>query len=295
MLDADYPSMLRGAVRAMKQHVSDLVMCMSNRIDEIYKRIEAIPVPLKGDPGERGEPGIPGPAGKDGLSITGPQGLKGDPGETIAGPPGPRGEKGDHGEGIKGDKGDPGPKGESIVGPEGRAGRDALQIDILPAVDLARSYPRGTYARYDGGIIRSYRDTAPGEMLDKAGWEVVIAGIAEIIVTQGDDPRLFIAHSRLTGKDTIVNQFRVPAMIYRDIYKPESEYLRGDVVTWGGSTWHCQADNPKTAPSDSSEWRLMVKEGRRGKDGKDGERGPQGLPGKDGKDLTQLGFDGQKY
>ena len=67
------------------------------------------PVPVKGDPGERGERGEPGPKGDRGeRGEPGERGPKGDPGER--GEPGERGPKGDPGE--RGERGEQGPKGE---------------------------------------------------------------------------------------------------------------------------------------------------------------------------------------
>ena len=67
------------------------------------------PVPVKGDPGERGERGEPGPKGEPGER--GERGPKGEPGER--GERGPKGEPGERGEpGPKGDRGDTGPRGE---------------------------------------------------------------------------------------------------------------------------------------------------------------------------------------
>ena len=67
------------------------------------------PVPVKGDPGERGERGEPGPKGDPGeRGERGEPGPKGDPGER-----GDRGERGERGEqGPKGEPGERGPKGE---------------------------------------------------------------------------------------------------------------------------------------------------------------------------------------
>jgi hypothetical protein len=162
-------------------------------------------------------------------------------------------------------------------------------------VDPSRSYPRGTYARFDGGVIRSFRDTIPNEPLEKAGWEVVIAGLSGIEVLQQEDPRRFLVRCRLTGGGEKETEFRIPVLLYRGVFSSGEKYSRGDVVTWGGSAWHCQADEPASGPGKSGDWKLMVKEGQRGKDGKEGERGPQGPPGRDGRDLTQLALDGRKY
>lgn len=245
---------------------------------------------IAGPPGIDGKDGPPGPPGPKGDSIKGDKGDRGEKGDSVAGPPGPPGPPGQRGE--------RGEKGESVVGPAGSAGRDgkdALEVDILPGVDLSRSYPRGTFARHDGGIIRSFRDTIPGEDLERSGWEVILAGVAELSVAQGEDPRSFTVLSRRTGKEAVATTFRFPAMVYRGIYSKDAVYAAGDVATWGGSSWHCQSDNPKSVPGRDGDWKLIVKEGRPGKDGKEGERGPQGPPGKDGRDLTQIGFDGGKH
>ena len=337
MTDPDDRAVVKGVIRAIKEHIAEVVGGLSFRLDDIDRRLRSIPDPIKGekgDPGERGEkgepglaiPGPPGPKGDPGESIKGetgdrgpegqqgrdgsdggegPSGPKGDPGESIKGDRGERGEKGDPGETIIGPAGPIGEKGETITGPPGKdgaPGRDALQIDILSTVDLSRAYPRGTYARHDGGIIRSFKDSIAGEELERS-WEVVLGGIAEIEVFQDpDDPRIFGVRTRLTGRKTKaedVNLFRVPVMLYRGIWKPEGEYGRGDVVTYGGSTWHCLTDGAKLMPSENGskdpQWRLIVKEGRRGKDGSEGKQGPPGKDGKDGRDLTQLAFDGSKH
>jgi hypothetical protein len=177
-----------------------------------------------------------------------------------------------------------GKDGESIVGPPGLNGRDALQVDILPSIDLTRSYPRGTFALYDNGIVRSYRNTLPGEAFDKSGWEVVVPGVADITMDRADDLRTFMFGFRKTGGELKQAIFSMPVMIYRGIFKMGDQYDIGDVVTWGGSAWHSQVNNNKSEPGKNDDWKLMVKEGRKGKDGKDGEQGPQGPPGRPGMD-----------
>ncbi len=84
------------------------------------------PVPVKGDPGDRGERGEQGPKGDRGeRGEAGERGPKGDRGEAgERGPKGDRGEqgpKGDRGEtGERGPKGDRGETGER--GPKGEPG-----------------------------------------------------------------------------------------------------------------------------------------------------------------------------
>jgi hypothetical protein len=86
------------------------------------------------------------------------------------------------------------------------------------------------------------------------------------------------------GNDVKEFAFSVPAMIYRGIYRESTNYMRGDVVTWSGSAWHCSADTSDKPGDGSTSWTLAVKEGRKGKDGKDGDPGTEGKPGAPGRD-----------
>lgn len=53
---------------------------------------------------------------------------------------------------------------------------------------------------------------------------------------------------------------------YCGVYVDGRSYDRGDLVTWGGSAWHCN-EATATKPGDGSKgWTLMVKRGRDGKD-----------------------------
>lgn len=86
---------------------------------------------------------------------------------------------------------------------------------------------------------------------------------------------------------------RLPVPLYRGIWR-EGRYERGDVVTFGGSTFVAQEDTDEK-PEAGKAWRLAVKRGRDGKDGKNGERGLKGDKGDPGRDLTQMGLDGKKW
>lgn len=228
-----------------------------------------------GPRGEHGEPGAlgeAGPAGKDGL--VGPQGPQGLPGE-----PGVRGEAGASGESIKGDagpRGEPGMRGErgevglqgerGVRGDAGEPGRDGAELDILPSIDEAKSYRRGTWASHNGGLMRAARQTdavKDGAILE-AGWTVMVEGLAAIVVTQDADPREIMVAAMLTSGVKVASSFRVPVVLERGVWR-QGDYEQGDGVTWDGSYWIAQrktADKPGT----SDAWRLAVKRGRDGKD-----------------------------
>ena len=206
-----------------------------------------------------------------------PAGAKGEPGASV------KGEQGD-----KGDKGDKGDAAEPIhpdtvalmvreaveravaalpVAKDGEPGRDAAQLEPLPSIDEAKSYPRGTWASHAGGLLRAARATDPvTDGLAKAGWVVMVEGVAAVVVSQGDDPRELSVAAMLTSGVKAVTDFRVPLMIYRGVWK-DGAYEAGDTITWDGSLWHCEAPTAGK-PGESGGWKLVAKRGRDGKDGK---------------------------
>ena len=58
--------------------------------------------------------------------------------------------------------------------------------------------------------------------------------------------------------------FAFPVPLYRDTYAAGKTYQSGDMVTWGGSLWHC--DKPTAETPGGGGWTLAVKKGRPGKD-----------------------------
>lgn len=247
----------------------------------------------KGEAGQDGAKGKDGAPGRDGVD--GKDGKDGEKGEV--GPQGERGEKGldgapgaDGKDGAKGADGLPGKDGQdgkdgidgksvdvseitSIVktlvgeafakvelpkdGLKGEDGRDAMHLQILPSIDEAKSYPRGTYASFKGGLWRSYEMT-----FGMRGWECIVNGVAEVKLEDVDDrtsKMLFVMSNGSEFEKTINSD----AMLYRGVFKDnaESAYQKGDVVTCAGSTWHCNSET-KARPGTNSDWTLIVKKGR---------------------------------
>lgn len=247
----------------------------------------------KGDAGEKGEAGLQGVAGVDGkdgapgpTGERGPQGERGIDGKDGAhgerglpgeigpqGAPGLNGKDGSPGErGIQGEKGDPGQNGspgdrgpvgeKGIDGKDGRDGRDgvdgrdAAEI-VIHEFDSSRSYVRGTFAAKDAGLQR----------FDGKDWQVIVRGVQSIeTIFDESDPRIVTVKTVLTGGIVEEKTARIPMLVYSGIWKAEQEYQAGDVVTWDGSAWHCEAKSTKAAPGKSSDWKLMVKRGTAGKD-----------------------------
>lgn len=282
----------------VREAVAVSARALADRLDSLEAQIREIPAGPKGDRGETGAvgaPGEPGPAGEKGEKgdpgERGADGLPGLPGENGApgepGPPGPDGARGPEGApGAKGERGEEGPQGP--IGPAGEAGakgdpgadgrdgrdgkdgrdgangRDALAIDVLPSIDQTRSYPKGTFASYRGGIWIARSDTHELE-----GWDCIVNGYdsVECIVI---DEREWGMKATLSNGRVVQKTARSAHVLDRGVFSEGRAYEAGDGVTFGGSWWIAKKDAPEGKPGLSGDWRLAVKKGRDGKDGRNG-------------------------
>ena len=268
-------------VSFVRSFVLRQIDAVNARNDAIEAALKAIPAGAKGDAGERGDPGPAGERGDPGPS--GPPGKDADP-DLIAelvqqhvagavaliprpkdGEPGPAGMKGKDAEPIHPDTVKAMvleavqkavaeiPKAKD--GRDGLHGRDAAELAILPGLDPDKDYATGTYARHKGGLVRVNADD----------YDVIVNGI-EITTLEQKDERTFVINVQMTDGKIESKVVTIPAIIYRGIWS-EGAYEKGDVVTWSGSAWHCQAPTTERPRSGTTDWKLMVKEGRPGKDG----------------------------
>ena len=77
----------------------------------------------------------------------------------------------------------------------------------------------------------------------------------------GDDERT-ITLSLGAGEDKRSQSITLPVILDRGLFKEAQRYEKGDGVTWGGSFWIAQKDDPIGKPGESDDWRLAVKKGR---------------------------------
>ena len=157
---------------------------------------------------------------------------------------------------------------DGMNGKDGQPGRDAAHIEILPGIDESKSYQRGTYAKHNGGLWRSFEQT-----FGYKGWECIVDGVANLSIEQ-EGERGFKAIASLSSGTITEKSITMPVSIYRGVWK-SGIYEQGDNVTWGGSQWHCEeATEDKPGEAGSKGWRLSVKCGRNGKDGINGKDAP---------------------
>lgn len=218
-----------------------------------------------GAPGERGLKGDAGDRGADGLSafeIAKRSGFSGSEGEWLLWLRGKDGRDGANGaDGQNGQDGRDGLKGET--------GRDALEIDVLDGIDERRSYPRGTFAAVNGGMLRAARATDPiegGRNIRDAGWTTIMRGIASDVETLEDGGRFAVRTVTYSDGAVDVQRRQTAMQINRGVWSASVSYQPGDIVSSNNSQWVAMAETRSAPPGNA--WRLCVRNGRDGRDRK---------------------------
>ncbi|GCW48278.1 phage portal protein [Escherichia coli] len=111
--------------------------------------------------------------------------------------------------------------------PAPQDGRDATALEILPAIDDQKSFPRGTYATHQGGLWRAYEKTH-----GMRGWECLVDGVADIDVSMTGERSFTVVVRQSSGQRT-EKTFSLPVMLYRGVFRAGETYHPGDTVTWG--------------------------------------------------------------
>ncbi len=270
----DAQKMADDVFEAVRGYLAKALGPFETRFRALEDAVAAIPAGEKGERGEKGEVG---------ESIAGP---KGDPGEK--GEPGAKGEAGPEGKSItaadvapliadyvaKSVALIPVPKDDEAVSKavaaiprakDGDPGRDAAHLEILPAIDEAKTYPRGTYAKHANGFWRAFEQTQ-----GMRGWECLVAGLASAKAEKTGEREFTITMALSDGTQT-VEKVSHPLAIYRGVFVEGKDYEPGDQVSWGAHQWHCNEPTTEKPIEGGKAWTLAVKRGRSGKDGRDGK------------------------
>lgn len=129
------------------------------------------------------------------------------------------------------------------------AGKDGADVD-WPTVEMK---------------LREMVDAIPRPKDGKDGRDGF--SLEDFDIKRGDDQRtlIFCFEGKEAGYEY---EMTLQHPIYCGVFKEGQDYMPGDMVTWGGSLWHCNEatkEKPEAGP-----WTLAVKKGRDGKDGKNG-------------------------
>lgn len=256
----------------------------------VDKAVSDLELP-KGEPGSDGDPGKDGRSAYDIAVDNGFDGTEAEWLDSLKGQPGDKGEPGE-----TGDTGEPGADAdpeevERLVAdrvaravdealpalveqakadlaemvqkaagaiPVPKDGKDAAQIDVLPAIDFDKVYERGTWAMHEGGLWRAHANT-----VGSRGWECVVKGVARY--SEEWEGRTLTTRTVFSDGTEHVTERMFPVPMDAGVFKDGATYRPGDGVTWGGSFWLCQEETTEK-PGVSDAWRLAVKRGRDGKD-----------------------------
>jgi hypothetical protein len=249
----------KAIAEATARVVKEALRPLSDRIEAIERRLDALPAPKDGkdaDPREtaavvRQEIDEELKALREAIdAIPPPPEIPDIPAmvkEAVEALPKPK-------DGKDGAKGDPGEPGEP-----GPAGKDGVGL-------------AGALIDRDGGLVVTLTDGSTRELGPVVGKDGAPGadgrdglGFEEMSEELADDGRTII---RRYVRGDVVKEFRhtFSVVLDRGVFKTGETYRAGDGVTWAGSYWIAQEDTSEK-PDGGKGWRLAVKRGRDGKDG----------------------------
>lgn len=109
-------------------------------------------------------------------------------------------------------------------------------------------------------------------------------GFEDMNVELLDDGRT-VNFKFVRGDDVKEFPIKFPVMLYQKGYQSDRVYYQGDVVSFGGSTYHADAEVVGEVPGVSPNWTQQTAAGLRGSRGERGIAGKDGKNGVNGKDL----------
>lgn len=231
--------------------------------------LRQVPPPINGRDGADGAdgaPGAPGEKGDPGQSVTAEQ-VAELVRSAVAEIPAPR----------DGKDGRDGTDGKSFSLDEVRALVDA---SCAAAVKAAQAEWALDFERRAHGVLERAVERMPRPKDGADGKDGRDAFNLDDLTVEHDGARK-VTLKFVRGDLVKSFDLRVPAVMYRGIYQAGDTYESGDLCTFGGSLWHCNAETKDKPGEGSAPWSLCAK---RGRDGKSGEPGKPGSPGRDGKD-----------
>lgn len=233
-------------VRAVRAELDKRFAKLEPRFSELQQR-QMTPGPQ----GERGEPGQSVKA-EDVLSI-----LRAELMEMVKAIPPPKdGQRGEQGpQGAPGERGEPGPRGDA-----GQPGKSITLDDVRPLIESMQAKWELDFERRALATMEKAIDRMPSPKDGKDGADGRDGlGIDDLTVEHDGERTVTVVYERDGRRKEF--PFQIPAMIYRGTYKPDHEYQRGDVVTWGGGMSVC-LEPTSEKPGTGKAWQVAVRKGR---------------------------------
>jgi integrin beta 3 len=160
---------------------------------------------------------------------------------------------------IKGDPGEPGKDG--TPGADGKDGAGIIDAFISREGHLIASLSDGSTKDLGEIVGKDGRDGSDGKD-GEPGF-----GLDDFAIEKGADGRTFVFKFE-RGEVRHEYEMTFPVPVYCGVFKDGEQYVPGDLVTWGGSLWHCNSETKDKPDSGKEAWSCAVKKGRDGKDAK---------------------------
>jgi hypothetical protein len=142
---------------------------------------------------------------------------------------------------------------------DGEPGKSVSLEDLALILEGAQAKWALDFERRAADVLQRAVDRMPAA---KDGRDAL--DLDDIDLQQSDDGRTITLAFR-RGAEVLEKSFTLDVPLDRGIYRKDTEYVKGDGVTFGGSFWIAQKAEPGK-PEAGDGWRLAVKRGRDGKD-----------------------------
>lgn len=229
--------------------------------EDIYTRINRIDTELADLSQFKGEKGDPGNDGKHAYDIAVSLGFEGSVDDWM--------------ESLKGKDGADGADGK-----DGLDGQSITVEDVWPRVESEIAKWQLEFERRAQDVIQKAIDKIPAPRDGRDGRDGKDGrdafDLEDIELAMSEDNRT-LKLCFMRGEEKVERFVKFAHLLHRETWKP-GKYLKGDVVTWGGSTWAAKRDTDSKPETDDS-WALFAKKGRDGRQGKEGPPGPRGPKG----------------
>jgi hypothetical protein len=162
---------------------------------------------------------------------------------------------------------------DGAPGKDGEPGKDGASVtvdDVMPQLEAGFSRWALDFERRAADVLQRAAERIPKPKDGVDGMS-----IEDLKVTHDGDGLVLLTFCR--GDVSREFTIRLPRFKDMGVYREGQAHQKGDGVTFGGSFWIAQVDDPPGKPGDpDSGWRLAVKKGRDGKDGGGAQAAPRG-------------------
>lgn len=149
-------------------------------------------------------------------------------------------------------------------GKDGEKGEPGESVSIDEIREMVKAEVAAIPKPRDGRDGKDGRDATQQIDMDSVRRIMSAEAYAYCPSIEGDERSIRI-HNKQADGAVVTQEINLPYMSYAGTWGAEEKYRLGDVVSHGGSMWHCEKACEGDRPGQSDSWKLCVKRGRDGK------------------------------